>query len=274
MKKNYQNRPIGIFDSGVGGLTVLKEIVKILPNEDIIYFGDTARVPYGTKSADTIKKFAFQDVNFLLSKNVKIIVVACNTVSSNAMEDLKLKYKNIPFVDVLMPNAIYASQITNNFNIGVIGTPATILSSAYKKSLKRLNPKIKVFSKMTPLLVPLAEEGFTKGQIVDNILKHYLKSLIRKNIDTLILGCTHYPLFEKSISKICGKNISVINSAKHTARTVKNILEDYNIENYENKKGDIQIFLSDIPINFDKILKRFLKIRLSHKIEKINIDNF
>ncbi|HAF08313.1 MAG: glutamate racemase [bacterium] len=274
MKKKLQNSPVGIFDSGIGGLTVLKEIRKVLPNEDLIYFGDTARVPYGIKSVATIQKYAIQDVNFLLKKDVKLIVVACNTVSSNAMDILRTKFKNIPFVDVLIPNALYASQITNNLKIGVIGTPATIGSGSYRKVLKRFNPKIKVFSKMTPLLVPLAEEGFLKGEITRLVLKNYLGGLINKNIDTLILGCTHYPLFEKEISKICGKKISIVNSALQTARTVKNILEDNDIENRKETFGNIKIYLSDIPVNFSKTVYKFLKLDLKNGIEKVDIEKY
>lgn len=274
MRKKLQNRPVGIFDSGIGGLTVLKEIRKVLPNEDLIYFGDTARVPYGIKSVATIQKYAIQDVNFLLKKDVKLIVVACNTVSSNAMDILRTKFKNIPFVDVLIPNALYASQITNNLKIGVIGTPATIGSGSYRKVLKRFNPKIKVFSKMTPLLVPLAEEGFLKGEITRLVLKNYLGGLINKNIDTLILGCTHYPLFEKEISKICGKKISIVNSALQTARTVKNILEDNDIENRKETFGNIKIYLSDIPVNFSKTVYKFLKLDLKNGIEKVDIEKY
>ncbi len=273
MKKNQNKLPIGVFDSGVGGLTVVKELIKRLPNENIIYFGDTARVPYGTKSAKTIKHFAIQDTNFLLSKNVKIIVVACNTVSSNAMDILKRKFK-VPFIDVLKPNAILAANITTNNKIGVIGTPATIESKSYNKIIINKNKKTKIYSLPTPLLVPLAEEGWINKQATHSILNEYLSVLLRKNIDTLILGCTHYPLFEKQIKKICGKNVNVINSARETANTVYNVLNKMDLLNNSTKKGDIHFYLSDIPRNFPNILIRFLDYKLKNKIKKIDIEKY
>lgn len=273
MKRKLQSKPIGIFDSGVGGLTVLKEVIKHLPDENIIYFGDTARVPYGNKSVDTIIRYAIQDSKFLLSMDVKLIVVACNTVSSNAMDILRKSF-HIPFIDVLLPNAIYAAQISKNRRIGVIGTSATIDSGAYKRAIKRFDPSISVFSEATPLLVSLAEEGWINKKSTQLILEEYLSKLMKKDIDTIILGCTHYPLFENSIKKICGKNINIVNSARQTARTVKNVLEDKNILNTDNKKGDIRFCLSDIPRNFDKIAVRFLKQNIESKSEKIDIDKY
>ncbi|PIP13625.1 MAG: glutamate racemase [bacterium (Candidatus Stahlbacteria) CG23_combo_of_CG06-09_8_20_14_all_34_7] len=273
MKRKIQSKPIGIFDSGVGGLTVLNEVVKHLPNENIIYFGDTARVPYGSKSVETIKKFAIQDSKFLISMKVKMIVVACNTVSSNAMNILHESF-DIPFVDVLLPNAMYASQITRKKRIGVIGTAATIESGAYSKIINKFNKTHKVFSLATPLLVPLAEEGLIDNKATNIILEDYLSNLKEYDIDTLILGCTHYPLFEKRIKEIVGKDIQVVNSARQTARTVKSMLEDMGILNLENKKGDVRFYLSDIPRNFRKIAQRFLKQNTTGKVLKINIENF
>jgi glutamate racemase len=273
MKRKIQNKPIGIFDSGVGGLTVLKEVLKQLPNENIIYFGDTARVPYGSKSVETIKKFAMQDSSFLKSMDVKMIVVACNTVSSNAMNLLRENF-DIPFVDVLLPNAMYASQVTRKKRIGVIGTPATIESGAYSKIIKKFNKSHKVFSLATPLLVPLAEEGLVENKATEIILRDYLKKLIKKDIDTLILGCTHYPLFERKIREISGDNVQVVNSARQTARTVKSMLEDLGMLNSDNKKGDIRFFLSDIPRNFRKIAQRFLKQNIAGEVSKIDIENY
>jgi len=177
MKRNASSDPIGIFDSGVGGLTVLKEIVSLLPNENIVYFGDTARVPYGSKSSETIKHYALQDSNFLLSKGVKLIVVACNTVSSNAMSLLKSKF-HVPFIDVLEPNAVYASKMTKSNRIGVIGTSATIESKAYVNTINSINSQITVFQKPTPLLVPFAEENWNDNTVIDAVLKSYLRQLL------------------------------------------------------------------------------------------------
>lgn len=273
MKKRIQNKPIGIFDSGVGGLTVLKEVIKQLPNEDIIYFGDTARVPYGSKSAETIKRFAMQDSAFLKSMDVKMIVVACNTVSSNAMTLLRESF-DVPFVDVLLPNAMYASQVTMNRKIGVIGTAATVESGAYAKIIKKFDKSHKVFSLATPLLVPLAEEGLTESKATEIILRDYISKLTQRGIDTLILGCTHYPLFEKKIGEIAGKRVQVVNSARQTARTVKSMLEDADMLNQTNKKGDVRFFLSDIPRNFRKIARRFLKQDIAGRVFRIDIENF
>ncbi len=272
MKKRINNLPIGVFDSGVGGLTVVKEILKKLPNENIIYFGDTARVPYGPKSSDTIKHFALQDAAFLISKKVKLIVVACNSVSSNAMPILQKHYK-LPIIDVLKPNAEYAAHSTKNNIIGIIGTHATIESGAYEKYINKINPLSKVIKIPTPLLVPIAEEGWSNHKIAYDILNIYLAPLIKGRIDTLILGCTHYPLFEKPLKSIVGKNIKIINSAKYTAKTVKNILANENMLNNDKKKGDIRFYLSDIPRNFACVAKQFLKMPVSN-VKKINIENY
>ncbi|MDD3804459.1 MAG: glutamate racemase [bacterium] len=273
MKRKTQSKPIGIFDSGVGGLTVLKEVLKQLPNENIIYFGDTARVPYGSKSVETIRRFALQDSAFLKSMDVKMIVVACNTVSSNAMNLLRENF-DVPFVDVLLPNAMYASQVTRKNRIGVIGTPATVESGAYSRIIKKFNPQHKVFSEATPLLVPLAEEGLIESEATEIILKNYLSRLLLKDIDALILGCTHYPLFEKKIKEIAGSEVHVVNSARQTARTVKSMLEDSNMLNCANKKGDVRFFLSDIPRNFKKIAQRFLKQNIAGKVTRIDIESY
>lgn len=271
MKKSAANNPIGIFDSGVGGLTVLKEIISILPNENIVYFGDTARVPYGSKSSDTIKRYAIQDSNFLVSQGVKAIVVACNTVSSNAMQILRTQY-DIPFIDVLEPNAAYAAVKTRNLRIGVIGTSATVESGAYEMKLRSIDKRIKVFQQAAPLLVPLAEENCKDKSVIDAVLESYLKPLTKKNIDTLILGCTHYPVFEHRIKRIC-RGVTVINSARHTAFTVREILSESGMLNMGNKKGHTDFFLSDIPRNFSLISRRFLKTEIP-ATEKIDIESY
>jgi len=210
-----RENPVGIFDSGIGGLSVVKEIVKILPNEDIVYFGDTARVPYGIKSKEIIKKFAIDDVNFLLKYKPKIIVIACHTVSSYASKFLKKKFKNVNFIDVIEPTVKKAIEITKNKKIGVIGTPATISSSKYQSLLSKNG--ISVYTKECPLFVPIVEEGWFESEISYEIAKIYLSELIKKNIDTLILGCTHYPYLKKIIQKLTGKDIKIIDASYEVA---------------------------------------------------------
>ncbi len=237
------NQPIGIFDSGIGGLTVLKELRKLLPNEDVIYFGDTARVPYGTKSKKTITKYAFQIADFLLRQNVKLIVVACNTVSSNSLNALKRAYK-IPIIGVIEPGVELALSVSKNKRIGVIGTSATINSHKYKLLLNKKSPDVKVFEKACPLFVPLIESGFINSKITDLTVEYYLKDLKNKNIDTLILGCTHYPLLTSAIKKFMG-NINIINSGYAVALKVKNKLASRKIKSLHKKKGKLRLFLSD-----------------------------
>ena len=187
------NQPIGMFDSGLGGLTVVKEIKKVLPNEDIVYLGDIARLPYGTRSKETIVKFSLEDTAFLISKKVKSIVIACNTASAIAYPTLKKKFK-LPILEVVKPTVMEAIQKTKNKRIGVLGTRATVVSGAYSRMIKKLNPKLNVFEQEASLLVPLVEEGEIKGNLVEEMVRRYLQPLLNKKIDTLILGCTHYPL--------------------------------------------------------------------------------
>jgi glutamate racemase len=198
-----KNKPIGIFDSGVGGLTVVKQIFRRLPNEEIVYLGDTARVPYGTKSPETIKRFAVENADFLMKFKVKLIVVACNTVSSTSMDILREKF-SIPIVGVIKPGAEKAVQITRNNKVGIIGTYTTVKSKAYEKEIRHFSRDVETVSKACPLFVPLVEEGWLKEEITFSIVKKYLKPLMAKKIDTLILGCTHYPLLKSVISKVIG----------------------------------------------------------------------
>lgn len=270
--RKTSNRPIGVFDSGVGGLTVVKELIRNMPNEHIVYFGDTARVPYGSKSVKSISHFALQDASFLMTKKVKMIIVACNTVSSNAMPVLTSRF-DIPFVDVLKPNGEYAASATKNNRIGIIGTYATIESGAYEKYIKKLNPSAKIFSMPTPLLVPIAEEGWTGTDIAEKVLEKYLKPILTKNIDTLILGCTHYPLFENKIKAITGKSVNIVNSARYTASTVRIILRDTGITSRRATTGKTDFYLSDIPRNFSSIARRFLKQDVCN-VKRIDIESY
>ncbi|MBA2123655.1 glutamate racemase [bacterium Unc6] len=248
--------PIGVFDSGLGGLTVVKQIRKILPRESIIYFGDTARVPYGTKSNDTILRFSIENVLFFLKHKVKIIIIACNTSSSVALSTLE-KYFSVPIMGVIEPGAKIAAKKTRNKRIGVIGTQTTIKSQSYQKHLIKLDSGLKVFSKACPLFVPLVEEGRTGGKIVEDIAREYLRGLIDKNIDTLILGCTHYPILESTISKILGKKIYIVNSASVCASSVKDYLEKNKILS-PNNKGFLKCYVSDDPEGFEKIGTKIL----------------
>lgn len=252
------NKPIGIFDSGIGGLTVVKAVMQTLPDEQIVYFGDTARVPYGNKSTLTIKKFSYQIAQFLVSHDVKFIIVACNTVSATSLDWLTSHYL-LPIIGVIEPAVNDALKATKNNRIGVIGTRATIASNAYPHSILKKNPKAKVFSKPCPLLVPLAEEGWLDSKATDIILEEYLEELKRKKIDTLILGCTHYPLLKDKIQQVMGGKVILIDSAVSVAKQVKHMLHksksvaEKKLIQHRNK-----FYFSDIPRSFAELTKRFL----------------
>jgi len=250
--------PIGIFDSGIGGLTVVRAIRKLLPNEDIIYLGDTARVPYGTKSPETVKRFALEDAAFLIRQNIKAIVVACNTVSSWALPDLEREY-DVPVMGVIEPGVKTALERTKTYRIGVIGTNATIRSRTYVTAIKSLRRNTVVFSKPCPLLVPLVEEGWINHPVTHEVLKIYLKPLIKKNIDTLILGCTHYPLLKNQIKKIVGEWITIVDSAEACAKYIKKELSAKNILNpVAERQGKLIAYVTDSPDHFTHLADRFL----------------
>lgn len=267
---NTDKRPIGIFDSGVGGLTVVKEVIQVLPKEDIIYFGDTARVPYGSKSKELVYKFSCQIIRFLKEKNVKAIIIACNTVSSNCYEDLKKEFFDIPIIEVLEPGVKSAIKVTKNNKVGVIGTEATIRSGKYERKLKENIKDIKVYSKSCPLFVPLAEEGFLQDKITVDVAEKYLKDLKNYNIDSLILGCTHYPLLKESIKKVMGDKVKIVNPAFETALKMKNYLQQNNLENKSG--GSHKFYVSDKNDKFDFICSLVLKE--NHIAEKVSIENY
>ena len=250
------NRPIGIFDSGLGGLTVVNAIKQRNPSENIIYVGDTARVPYGNKSAPLIIKYSSQITNFLLENNAKLIIVACNTASALAIPTLQNEF-NIPIVGVISPGANAAAEVTKNNKIGVIGTLATINSNAYKKELIKINPKIKIISRACPLFVPLVEEGLLEGPIVSAIIKHYINDINLSEIDTLILGCTHYPLL-RSVIEVHINNLELIDSAESVAKETHLILKDNLLINEDSIQGRQNFYVTDSPANFANIAKRFL----------------
>ncbi len=263
------NRPIGVFDSGVGGLTVVKEILKELPKEDIVYFGDTARVPYGSKSRATVLKFSIENTIILLHHNVKMIVVACNTSSSVSLEILKKNFR-VPIIGVIEPGAKQAVRLTKNNRIGVIGTKGTISSGAYEKEIHRLNKRIKVSSASCPLFVPLVEEGWNQTQIAKEIAKIYLSPLKKSDIDTLILGCTHYPLLKNQIAKVL-KGVRLVDSARALAAQVRGILDASNIACSGNKKQDLQVYVSDEPESFARIGEKFLG-RCIRSVKKVQVN--
>ncbi|MBU1853952.1 MAG: glutamate racemase [Candidatus Omnitrophica bacterium] len=261
-----ENRPIGIFDSGVGGLTVVKEIFRVLPYEEIVYLGDTARVPYGTKSSESVKRFSIENFEFLLRFNVKMVIVACNTASSTSLPILRNRFK-IPIVGVIKPGAERAAGLTKNGKIGVIGTATTVKSKAYEKEIKRICKTVKIVSKACPLFVPLAEEGLLNGKITFDIAKYYLNPLVRKRIDTLVLGCTHYPLLKKVISRVVGKDVKIIDSASSVAEEVANTLRSNKLLSSESRKPANSFFATDAVEQFVKVGKRFLGKKIS-KVKK------
>lgn len=254
--KNRSNAPIGVFDSGLGGLTVVREIRKVLPREDIIYFGDLARLPYGIKSERQVIEFSKQNASFLLEKGVKALVVACNTSASASLNILKRLY-SAPIIDVIVPTAEEAVKRTHSGRIGVIGTQATISSKAYEKAIKRARKDAVIFSGVCSLFVPLVEEGRLAGPIARSVANEYLKDFGRKRIDVIILGCTHYPLLKGVIRGAVGKDVELIDSAPSTVLRLKSELRERGLL-AERKRGTLKIFVSDRPRNFIKVGERFL----------------
>lgn len=263
-------RPIGIFDSGVGGLTVTGEIMKNLPREQLIYFGDTARVPYGSKSRETVTKFSRQIVEFLNKFDVKAIVIACNTVSSNSYEELQREF-DVKFIEVITPGALSCNRATKNNIAGVIGTAATVGSHAYKNKLMELNPDIVVYEKACPMFVPLAEEGWTEKEITYLTVKEYILPLKEKGIDTLVLGCTHYPLLMGAIEKIAGEAITIINPAHDTAKALETYLSANNMLTDFKEPRPPKFYVSDNTEKFKEICK--IAIGCEFEATKIDIEN-
>lgn len=257
-----KDRPIGIFDSGVGGLTVLREVSRLLPFEDIVYLGDTARVPYGNKSKSTIVKFSRESASFLKGKGVKLIVAACNTSSALALESLKRSFK-IPVLGVIEAGVGKAVRQTNKKRIAVIGTKSTIKSGSYQRLIARKDKSIKVYSKCCPLFVPLVEEGVLSGKMVKEAIKMYLQSLKDKDIDVIILGCTHYPLLKNQISSYL-QGVAVIDSAKEVASYTRDILKSKDLLSKKKTKPKIEFYLTDEPDEFVRLAKLFLKRKISN----------
>ncbi|MDR1253739.1 MAG: glutamate racemase [Oscillospiraceae bacterium] len=268
------NDAIGIFDSGLGGLTTVKELNRILPMEDIIYFGDTGRVPYGTRSKDAIIKYAKQDIAFLKSFKVKMIIAACGTVSSVANfigDSLPL-----PFIGIVKPCAIAAVKATKNGKIGVIGTAATIKSHAYLKEMNILKENLDIFEIACPLFVPLIESGIISpgDPVLLEVARRYLLELKEKNIDTLILGCTHYPIIMEAISSIMGENVNIINSGRETAIYAYEFLKNRGMLKKSDDHGKYLFYVSDTADGFESEASKFLNLNLEYKCKKIDIEQY
>lgn len=264
-------RPIGVFDSGVGGLTVLREIMAQLPYENVIYFGDTARIPYGSKSEQTIKKFAYQCASFLKSKDVKTIVIACNTASAVAIDYLKDKF-DIPVIGVIEPGARAAVEATRNGKIGVIGTSGTISSGAYQAKIMEKNHSAEVIGIPCPLFVPIVEEGWEYSTVAELTARQYLIELKEHKVDALVLGCTHYPILRYTIGKVVGDGVTLVNPAYETAKELKEVLTAGNMLNEDFVPPRYEYFVSDAPEKFRRIGGNFLKKDIEI-LSEIHIDS-
>ncbi|CDA16471.1 MAG: glutamate racemase [Clostridia bacterium] len=253
------SRPIGMFDSGVGGMTVLKEVKKKLPNEKIIYLGDTKRFPYGSKSKETIIELTKRGIEFFIKKDVKAIIIACGTATSQAIDTVSKMY-NIPIIGIIEPTVNYILKQKNIKNIGVIATAGTIRSNGWEKALKEKNSELNIINKACPLLAPMAEEGWTNNEVASLAVKEYLKDI--NNIDALILGCTHYPLFEDVIKKELGDTVEIINTGKMIADFIKELFEKENMLNLDNNNL-YEIYLTDIECNFVNVAKKLINEELS-----------
>lgn len=267
-----RNKAIGIFDSGIGGLTVVARILRRLPNENVIYFGDTGRYPYGPRSPEIIKRFSRQNVNFLLEHGVKFVVAACNTASAVALDHIKKIY-SIPIIGVIEPGAAAAAAKTKNKIIGVIGTQGTIESSSYQRALRSLDKTFRIHARACPLFVALAEEGYVNRPAARLIAADYLRDMKRRKIDTLVLGCTHYPLLKSTIRHVMGGAVELIDSAEETTRALKAALMKLGLLNENSRIGKKKFYVSDSPEKFKKIGERFLRQRIG-KVDLVDINAY
>lgn len=273
-REERKSAPIGVFDSGVGGLTVAREIMRHLPNENIVYFGDTARVPYGSKSKDNIIRFSRQIIRFLETKEVKAIVIACNTASALALEVVREEVE-IPIIGVVEPGARAALEATKTKKIGVIGTEATIRSAMYEKIIQGIDPEVTVMGKACPLFVPLVEEGFAKHTVTEEIIDFYLASFLKTDIDALILGCTHYPLLRSRIRAYVGERITLVNPAYETAMDLRNLLQIHDMENTDTNQehGMYSFYVSDAADKFKQFANSILPFDIE-TTKQINIEEY
>ncbi|MDO5538765.1 MAG: glutamate racemase [Eubacteriales bacterium] len=269
-------KPIGMFDSGVGGLTVAREVMRNIPNERIVYFGDTARVPYGGKSKDTILRYSRQIVRFLQQQDVKAIVVACNTASAFALEEIRTEI-DIPMIGVVKPGAKIACEVTKNNRIGVIGTKGTISSGLYTEFIRDINPCAQVIGKACPLFVPLVEENMLKDPVTVEMATRYLSGLKEQDIDTLILGCTHYPLLRSVIREVVGETVTLVNPAYETARSLKCLLEERGLANTKALGDDsnpYQFYVSDAADSFREFANTILPVDIRNATKINNIEEY
>ncbi len=260
------NSPIGIFDSGLGGLTVLREIAEALPHEDLIYVGDTARVPYGVKSPETVTRYSREICDFLVQLKVKAIVVACNTASALALPQLQGKYL-IPLLGVLEPGAEAALRVSRNHSIGVIGTAGTIKSESYTKAIRQRLPAAKVMGRACPLFVPLVEEGWIHHEVTRKVSEIYLEDFKKNSIDTLILGCTHYPLLKEMIQEVLGRRVTLVDSALETAKALHFHLKSRGLLNPQSRSGSQRFFTTDAPEKLTQLAARFL----GHELPEVQL---
>lgn len=264
------NKAIGIFDSGIGGLTVVKEIFRVLPQENTIYLGDTARVPYGIRSAETVTRYSLENTKFLFSKDIKLLVVACNTASSVSLETIR-KSVSVPVIGVIEPGARAAAAFTKNKKIGIIGTEATVRSNSYSKAIQILDNEIEVYSLACPLFVPLVEEGWTDDAIAEAIAEKYLRDIRGRRIDTLVLGCTHYPLLKNVLLRVMGASVHLIDSAIETAREIKKTLSSLLLLKTDAGPAAHEFYVTDSAERFIRVGERFLGERIDY-IKKIEIE--
>lgn len=252
-------QPIGVFDSGIGGLTVVSALRQLLPNESIFYLGDTARVPYGGKSAATVQRYSREIADILLQEKAKTIVVACNTASALALPNLE-ETLPVTVTGVIVPGARAALAQTRSGHIGVIGTRATINSGAYERALRGLNSEVRVSARACPLLVPLIEEGWLESPVTDEIVRQYLTPLLSDGVDTIVLGCTHYPLLRKAIARVAGEGIALVDSAQNCATAVKELLERENLSESDDGRGTLRVALTDPPDAFLRVAREALEL--------------
>lgn len=269
------NRPIGVFDSGLGGLTAVRSLRQILPEENLIYFGDTARVPYGGRSRETLLRYARQDVRFLRTHDLKAILIACGTVSTTSLDTLQ-RENDLPIVGVVEPTCRRALLVTKNKRVGIIATLASIRSGAYEATLRRLDPDVEVIGKPCPLFVPLVENGrIQRGDVViETVAKEYLEPLKATGIDTLILGCTHYPLLTDIIADVMGPDVTLVSAGEESAFELKRMLKAEGLRADESRQGEPEFYVSDRPEDFERIASVFLRENMRHTARRIDIERY
>jgi len=266
------NRPIGIFDSGLGGLTVLKEIMELIPSESVVYFGDSGRAPYGTKSREMVIKYTLQNIRFLLNQDIKMIVIGCNTASACSYEVVRNTF-DIPVIEVINPGAAAAVRETKNGKIGVIGTTGTINSGIYERAISSIDNRLEIYSRACPLFVPLAEEGWWENDIALRIAEEYLLPLKEQGIDTLVLGCTHYPLLQNTIARVMGENVRLVSSGREVAKVVRDLINKNGCQRDSKIKPVYRYYTSDSVEKFETLGSCFLGKEI-HSAEKVDIEKY